>query len=369
MRLFGQLRETFDGLFPAVAAVSILLLGNCKTLAQGHPTLEVLTSSGSESGLPIHWGADTAVLLKPAGEMLFLDQREIVSHRRTREVFRPASQAAIRSQMQNELGDGYETLISGPYVIAAPRGHVNRWKARFDALLSGYFRYFGVRDWRLAQPDFPLQVYVLGSREQFVAYSARNGASAPANTIGSYFPDSNVCIMYELPGSTGTDWSETESTIVHEAVHQLAFNTGIHERLFENPLWCVEGLATLFEQPSVYDPRASSSTVATRINTQQANIVKQFCSDGGKLEDVLARIISSDDLFAADPQLAYAAGWALTFYLTERMPREYMQLMQVQQSRGFGQYTPRSRIRDFRTSIDVPISTLAIQVKRLLSIQ
>ncbi|GAB5405461.1 MAG: DUF1570 domain-containing protein [Aureliella sp.] len=346
-----------------------MMLGNTCVLAQGHPILEVTTHSGNVSGLPIHWGSDAAVLLKPAGEMLFLNQREIVSHRRTRESFRPASQAAVRARMQNELGDGYETLISGPYVIAAPRGNVNRWKTRFDSLLSGYFRYFGVRDWRLEQADFPLQVYVLGSREQFVAYSARNGASAAANTIGSYFPDTNVCIMYELPGLTGTDWSETEATIVHEAVHQLAFNTGVHERLFENPLWCVEGLATLFEEPSVYDPRASSSTVATRINDRQAKVVEQFCRRGGKLEDALAQIVGSDDMFGSDPQLAYASAWALTFYLTERMPRQYMELMRAQQSRGFGHYPTRSRIGDFQNVVNVPMSTLSLQVKRLLSIQ
>lgn len=356
---------------PWGVAVWLLLavLHSLPLLAQTHPVLEVTTSAGTHLGLPIHWGPDSAVLLQPSGEMQFIEQSQIVGHRKRSTLFHPTSLASARAQMQNELGINYETLVSAPYVIGAPRGHADRWKTRFDALLSGYQRYFNVRDWKLREADFPLQVYVLGSREEFLSYSKRNGASAAANTIGSYFPNTNTCIMYELPGSGGTNWTETEATIVHEAVHQLAFNTGVHERLFENPLWCVEGLATLFEVPSVYDPRAASSTVATRLNEYQRDILKRYCESGGRLDELLAHVIATDAAFSTNTQEAYAASWALTFYLTERMPRQYKQLMKLQQERGFGEYTSRDRIRDFQRSVDVPISTLTIQVKRLLSIR
>lgn len=353
-----------------VAAVLLLTAAQpVKIVAQTLPILEVTTSAGTHLGLPIHWGPDSVILLQPSGKMQFIDQTQIVGHRKRSTAFRPTSLASTRAAMQNELGNDFETLISAPYVIGAPRGHIDRWKTRFDALLSGYRRYFNVRHWKIREADFPLQVYVLRSRQEFIAYSTKNGASASANTIGSYFPNTNTCILYELPGAGGTNWTETEATIVHEAVHQLAFNTGVHERLFENPLWCVEGLATLFEKPSVYDPRAASSTVSTRLNEYQRDILKDYCDSGGRLEELLAHIIATDEAFSTNPQEAYAASWALTFYLTERMPRQYKQLLQRQQARGFGAYSSRDRIRDFQRSVNVPISTLALQVKRLLSIQ
>ncbi len=46
------------------------------------------------------------------------------------------------------------------------------------------------------------------------------------NLMGYYFPKTNRCVLFEVGGGTAsTDWSETERTIVHEAVHQLAYNT------------------------------------------------------------------------------------------------------------------------------------------------
>src|SRR5262245_20690259 len=41
-------------------------------------------------------------------------------------------------------------------------------------------------------------------------------------------------------------WASTEAglkdTMIHEATHQVAFNTGLHSRLGCNPKWVVEGL-------------------------------------------------------------------------------------------------------------------------------
>ena len=39
------------------------------------------------------------------------------------------------------------------------------------------------------------------------------------------------------------------ATIVHEATHQIAFNSGLHVRFADNPLWLTEGMAMYFEGP------------------------------------------------------------------------------------------------------------------------
>ena len=41
------------------------------------------------------------------------------------------------------------------------------------------------------------------------------------------------------------------STIVHEATHQIAFNSGLHQRLSDCPKWFSEGVAMYCETPDL----------------------------------------------------------------------------------------------------------------------
>ncbi len=106
------------------------------------------------------------------------------------------------------------------------------------------------------------------------------------NLMGYYFPKTNRCVLFEVGGggTASTDWSETERTIVHEAVHQLAFNTGVHERLADNPQWIVEGLATMFEERAVFDSRSASRSLVSRVNTQQMATLQRLIADPAALE-------------------------------------------------------------------------------------
>ena len=65
----------------------------------------------------------------------------------------------------------------------------------------------------------------------------------------------------------------------------------------------------------------------------------------------LAQMINSDRMFDADASAAYAESWALTFYLVETLPREYMRYLAVTAARpGFEDYPAAQRLADF-TSI------------------
>lgn len=334
-------------------------------LAQEHRLMNVSVGSSDIIGIPIHWGSEVA-MLEASGRIRIFDQDRISSHRLLRETFRPHRVEHVRGQLQAELGQSFETAAMGPYVIAAPNGKVSRWQDRFNVLYSGFRRYFQVRGWKLGEPNFPLVVIVYPNREQFRQHAQRESGGIPSDAIGSFFPSSNRCILYQLPGVTGTNWSETEATIVHEAVHQLAFNTGIHERLFSNPLWCVEGLACMFEEPAVYDLRVNRSTISTRMNSHQIRNLGPILKNATDLESRIASLITSDDLFRSDATQAYAISWALTFYLSERMPREYETLLSLQMRRGFGEYSAGQRLSDFRSAIGVSPSMLANQMQRLL---
>ncbi len=328
------------------------------------PSLLVSTSRGDVLGMPIHWGADNAVILQSDGSMQILEQTSIAEHKLLPSPFRPDSRAASRISLAAKLGPRYETMVNGPYVIAAPLGRVERWAGRFSKLLAGYQRYFSVRRWPLRNPDFSLQIIVFASRAEFEQFARNEIGEIPASAIGSYFTRSNLCCLYELPGQDHVDWQETEATIVHEAVHQMAYNTGVHQRLFNNPLWFAEGLATMFEVPTVYGQGRASDTPEARLHPQQLNILQSTLASYDQLELLITQLVASDDMFRSNPRLAYAGSWALTFFLSERMPANYQQLAQRQMARGIGDYATVDRISDFQSAVGISPALLAIKMQR-----
>lgn len=352
----------------ALAALALFLASTSASLwAQGQPRLlEVQLAGRIESGLPIHWDREYGLLLKPSGSMLELEITDVHSHRILEDVFVPQSLSAARGALQSELGSNYETATIGPYVLAAQRGHVHRWRERFRVLLAGYSRYFETRGWNLRAPDFPLCVIVLPSKADFDRYCQSQLGKSMPSLMGYYFPKTNRCVLFEVGGGTQTtDWSETERTIVHEAVHQLAYNTGVHERLADNPQWIVEGLATMFEEPSVFDARVSSQSIASRVNPQQLQHLRGLLAQPAALESQLAGLVESNDLFKGDAQTAYALSWGLTFYLTERMSSQFgsytQRLARLEKLRA---YNAGERAKDFSRAFEADVRMIALQMQR-----
>lgn len=358
-------------------AVGLALLGSAlgssiaRAQSEAPPLLEVQLADGTQAGLPIHWDDQFALLLQPGGSMLELEMSRVRGHRMLDEPFVPQSLTAARSALQAEMGTNFDTTAVGPYVICAPRGHVDRWRERFRVVLAGYHRYFETRGWRLRTPDFPLCVTVLPSKADFDRYCQQQIGQAKPNLMGCYFPKSNRCVLFEVGGGgqgsgpPATDWSETERTIVHEAVHQLAYNTGVHERLANTPQWIVEGLATMFEEPAVFDPRASSRSIEGRVNAQQLGHLRPLLADPARFEAGLAELVQSDAMFKSDAQTAYALSWALTFYLAERMSNQYGNYTQsMAHLPKLRLYGAADRQRDFQRAFESDISLLAIQMQR-----
>lgn len=359
-------------------ALTISLIGLLSSLlgssAQAQPplSLQVDVPRGRFVGLPIHWGTRDAALLESSGRIHVFESPEILNHQLLEEVFQPQTLQQANLQLQAELGSQFETLVTGPYVIGAPTGESRRWESRFRALLAGYMRYCEVRGWSLRKPDFPLVVIVMPSRAEFERFSSRElgGKDIPGNLAGMYIPRSNRCIVYHIGHSEATtNWAATEETITHEAIHQLAYNTGLHERLFQNPLWLVEGLATMFEVPAFYDTSLQRSTVVDRIHQGKAAELQGLLKEPQHLSELLQNLIDSDQLYRQKPDLAYALGWAMVFYLAERMPTEFYDYVGRQRARGFHEYTAGDRYQDFRAAFQMTPEQLSPQIQRLLTAQ
>ncbi len=329
------------------------------------PLLEVDVPEGRFTGLPIHWGSSSAILLEDHGGFRDLEVDQVREHRILNAPFLPQTVANARAILQGEFGSNFETAVTGSYVIVAPRGHANRWRDRFRKLLAGYVRYFDVRGWQLRQPDFPLVVIILPNRETFRSYASAEVGERIDSIVGYYSPKTNRCVMYQIDGWGGTNWNETESTIVHESIHQLAFNTGVHERLAENPVWVVEGFATMFERPAVYDGPATPARFVERINQSHIGRLRSLLAEPKKFEKQLASIVVSDENFKSNALDSYAIAWGLTFYLAERAPREFGAYTQrLARLPPMQVYSAETRARDFQQAFADDLSLLVSQMQK-----
>ena len=109
--------------------------------------------------------------------------------------------------------------------------------------------YFSVRGFHLQEPEFPLVAIVWPDQQSFARACAADRGGSAMGILGYYSPVSNRIMLYDIGGGRGSDddWRQTSATIIHEATHQTAFNTGIHRRFSDSPRWLVEGLGMMFE--------------------------------------------------------------------------------------------------------------------------
>jgi hypothetical protein len=235
------------------------------------------------------------------------------------------------------------------YVVVHPRGERDQWPDRFEQLYDRFNHYFSVRGFQLKEPEFPLVAVVFRTHEEFMRRVSADGVQASPNLLGVYVPKSNRVFLYDVTAhSNGADWSQNASTIIHEATHQMAFNTGIHHRFATTPKWLAEGLATMFEAPGVWNAQYDR-TQSDRINRGRLNGFREYVTKR-RSPGSLATLLTSDTLFQSDVDGAYAEAWALSFYLCETQPRAYSELLtRIAKRPAFGDYSAVERMADFQS--------------------
>src|SRR5207253_9543744 len=80
------------------------------------------------------------------------------------------------------------------------------------------------------------------------------------------------------------------ATVIHEATHQIAFNSGMHTRYADNPLWLAEGMAMYFETPDLSSK--SGWKTAGAVNDLRLGQFQEFAAQR-RARDSLATLISS----------------------------------------------------------------------------
>jgi len=326
---------------------SVLCVSSAMAAGPFGGMVEITLDERKIEGKPLAWNDQLVSLLGRDGRLWQFRPDEADDFRKTSDRFRSYTVSQLRAMLLRDLGRRFEVSGTTHYLVAHPRGQRDKWAQRFDDLYRSFVHYFSVRGFKPVKPPFPLIGIVCRDRRDFARYSAKQGLTAPDGVLGYYALDSNHIILYDMGAKDKSQgWQYNASVIIHEATHQMAFNTGIHSRYAQPPLWVIEGLATMFEAPGVYDSRYHKQR-SDRINHERFDTFKQMVAPRHRPE-LLASLIASDRFFRTNPAAAYAEAWALTFYLAETRARKYTKYLARTANRPpFAEYTPAERTADF----------------------
>ncbi len=143
------------------------------------------------------------------------------------------------------------------------------------------------------------------------------------------------------------------ATAVHEATHQLSFNSGLHTRFADNPVWLTEGLAMYFESA---DPGTGSKSIRIgRSNSWRRKGLKTYLRSMSA--ETVTSLTESDERFrnAETATDAYTEAWALTTYLMNRKQAEFIEFIKsIQAEPRLIWRKPAARIENFESTVGSP---------------
>lgn len=348
----------------ATAIVAGLWALAAPALAEPAPfMMQAVVDGRTLEGQPLAWDDDQIMLLGRDGALYEFNPADAKHSKKTAKAYAGYSAGEMQALARTEFGRRFDISISTHFVVVRPRGRGGEWVRRLEALYSGFTSYMTVRGFQIAEPPTHMLAIVFPSRDEYYEYSADQGVTLSPNTLGHYSSQSNRIYLYDE--GSADDWSNSAETIIHEATHQTAYNVGVHRRFAEQPQWVVEGLAMMFEAPGVWSA-ASLRTQAERINRYRLDY---FRAGGDKRpKDWLARIVASDEPFESGVLDAYAAAWALSFYLCETRPQEYSAyLARVAARKAFTIYPTGERVRDFTAAFGSDLTLLSAQMDRFIA--
>lgn len=290
----------------------------------------------------------TCWLLRRDGRLASFRTDDVTDFREIEAKFRPYSSLDIRDQLQAEFGRGFEVKTTPHYVVVAAQGTGDRYAQIFERIYRQFHTYFTTRNFKIVSPEFPLVAVVFPQQQAFIDYCVSEGARPQPGLVGFYLPGSNRVALYDRAASGESSAGDVDHTVIHEGTHQVAFNTGVHSRIGQSPLWLVEGLATLFEADGIRH-REIGTQAKDRVNSERLDWFVEYRKQ--RPQKSLEKFIRDDGLFKKSPLDAYSQAWALTFYLAESRPVEFAKFLKVTADRNpLKPYEADHRLRDFRAA-------------------
>lgn len=338
------------------AAACLLLAGSTARAQTVRAMIEVRLPSGRVEGRPLVWNDRTMHLLARDGRWLTFRIDAAEEYAKTADRFAGYSTHEMRARLQADFGRAFDVTAAGHYLVVHPREQSGHWAERFERLYRSFRHYFQVRGMRLSDPPYPLVAVVFANQQDYLRYAASIGEPVRPDFLGHYSRKTNRVYLFDSS-------DESAATILHEAAHQAAFNTGAHGRFHATPRWLAEGLAMMFETPGVWQATANS-TRRDRILPGRLADFRRWAA-AGRSSDSLRAMLADDQFFARAPRAAYAQAWTFSFYLCETRPREYASYLARTAARpDFERYSPDERLADFTAVFGSDLQLLDAQFLR-----
>ena len=268
----------------------------------------------------------------------------------------------LGNELLSQVQAGFEIHQTDHYVICSNSaeeysGFVGKL---LEQVFDQYFRFMDEKEIAVRQPAAKLPVIILQSDAEFKEFAAAHHPETSfEDTPGYYSLRDNQMLLMDLTrdrslrSSTAirkrlADQPLQVATMVHEAIHQLAFNTGLQIRMADNPVWLSEGLALYFEPIA---PRSSNLWTRPGLVSGRHHPVFVRHSENGATEIPLRDLLSVDNAFlnADTMPTAYAESWGLTSYLF-RQQKDGMQkyLTKISQRKPLQRVSPEERVAEFQ---------------------
>ncbi len=314
-----------------------------------HVTLQRAGRTISVDGRVLVTAEDGGLLVQGRDGVLWAVQPdELVEHTTDAAPFVPLTADELARQLLEKLPDGFRVHDTAHYIIlhSTSRAYAYWCGSLFERLYRSFHTFWSHKGFALSEPEFPLTAIVFADKRSYVEYARPEAGDAVDAMIGYYSFGSNRMVMYDLTGLEALDTyggartssrikeflrrpeaPSTVATIVHEATHQIAFNCGLHQRYSDCPLWFSEGIALYFETPDLDSRRGWRGTGEP--NLPRLRQFRRYLSH--RPADSLVTLLGDDARLknTKTSRNAYAEAWALTYFLLERYPRQYVRYLEA----------------------------------------
>lgn len=348
-----------------ISALCWLVMGKVEPTVAADRLLKADYGGTTLQGLVLADDAEQVQILGNDGQVRLLAKNKLARPQWTQGAFAASTAAELKTQLLREFGKGFDVSGTGHYLVVHPAGQRDAWAARFEEIYRSFRWYFQVRSFPLQNPRFILVAVVFPTQNDFLRFSAQQGNPVTSNVLGYYEPKSNRVYMYDYTAgrNSSADWQTNAETVIHEVTHQMAFNSGVHSRFGQQPKWVVEGLATLFEAPGVWNG-LKKTTPADRINR---NLLLQFrATMPRRQKGALLQFISNDRAFDQAGSGGYAEAWALSHYLTETNPKGYAKYLQITGATKNAGSSASDRVREFSSCFGSDLAVLEANFLRYM---
>lgn len=328
------------------------------------------------------------LFLSRDGTLWIVQPEELQQRKKLSADVLPLSQEEMVSYLEKEMPDGFRFHQTAHYVICynTSKAYAQWCGALYERLYRAFYGYWKNAGMELQEPRYPLVSLVFEDRQSYLQYSRRDLGTEVTSAIGYYNMRTNRTIAYDLTGvekngvnqPRGSSASHinrilsqpaaerTVATVVHEATHQLAYNSGLQQRYADNPFWVSEGMAIFFETPDLKSTKGWRTLGGVnRVNL--FNFRKYYRARG---EDSLQSLLSEDSRFQ-DPKRAadaYAEAWALNYFLLRTKKKAYVTyLRKLAAQAPLTTADPERRLAEFKAAFGEDLQKLDAEFIRYIS--